>query len=131
MVRGPDAPLRWLLENHGSRGVGTPCFPWERFWLIKILDARDDLSYGFILPPTARRGLVRRTEDRDVVSRRRRSRGQNLRGLKPGVTRGEFEQRVADGTVAGCFSRGNAFPRRWMMFDSGRVHALGGGSVGI
>ncbi|MFO1460563.1 MAG: type I phosphomannose isomerase catalytic subunit [Verrucomicrobiota bacterium] len=122
--------LRWLLENHGSEVLGRPVSPGERFpWLIKILDARDDLSLQ-VHPPAHRAEALCGEPKTEMWYFAAADPGAKIYvGLKPGVTRGEFEQRVADGTVAGCFhvetpSRGDA-----MFVPSGRVHALGGGSV--
>jgi mannose-6-phosphate isomerase len=50
-------------------------------------------------------------------------------GLHCGVSRSEFERRTADGTVAECFHRIAVRPGDTMFLPSGRVHALGAGSV--
>ena len=50
-------------------------------------------------------------------------------GLKRGVTRAGFEEKIADGTVADCFHRIPVQPGDVMFLPSGRVHALGAGSV--
>ena len=122
--------LRWLLEHHGSEVLGHPVAPGERFpWLIKILDARDDLSLQ-VHPPASRAEALKGEPKTEMWYFAAAEPGSRIYvGLKPGVTREEFERRVADGTVAGCFhvetpSRGDA-----MFVPSGRVHALGGGSV--
>ncbi|MBL9172986.1 MAG: class I mannose-6-phosphate isomerase [Verrucomicrobiales bacterium] len=122
--------LRWLLEHHGAAVMGRPLSPGERFpWLIKILDARDDLSLQ-VHPPAHRAAALCGEPKTEMWYFAAVDPGSRIYvGLKPGVTRGEFEQRVADGSVADCFhvetpSRGDA-----MFVPSGRVHALGGGSV--
>lgn len=129
---GPFAgrTLRWLLEHHGAEVLGHPVAPGERFpWLIKILDARDDLSLQ-VHPPASRAAELRGEPKTEMWYFAAAEPGSRIYvGLKPGVTRDEFERRTADGTVAGCFhvetpSRGDA-----MFVPSGRVHALGGGSV--
>jgi mannose-6-phosphate isomerase len=52
-----------------------------------------------------------------------------LAGLKRGVSREEFERRVRDGTVAGCFHRVSVRAGDAMFLPSGRVHAIGAGLV--
>jgi len=48
-------------------------------------------------------------------------------GLKRGVTRSEFEQRIHSGTVADCFHRVDVRAGDAMFLPSGRVHAVGAG----
>jgi len=50
-------------------------------------------------------------------------------GLKRGVTRERFEQRIQTGTVAECFHRVAVRTGDAMFLPSGRVHALGAGLV--
>ena len=50
-------------------------------------------------------------------------------GLKKGVTPEEFEHKIGDGTVAECFHRHEVKKGDVMFLPSGRVHALGAGSV--
>ena len=50
-------------------------------------------------------------------------------GLKKGVSRAEFESKLARQTVAECFHRIPVKPGDAMFLPSGRVHALGAGTV--
>src|SRR5262249_1158134 len=50
-------------------------------------------------------------------------------GLKRGVTRKQFEQKVHSGTVAECFHRIPVKSGDTMFLPSGRVHAIGAGLV--
>jgi mannose-6-phosphate isomerase len=50
-------------------------------------------------------------------------------GLKQGVTRAEFERKIADGSVADCFHRLPVHAGDTMFLPSGRVHAIGDGLV--
>jgi len=50
-------------------------------------------------------------------------------GLKRGVTRAEFEQKISTGEVAGCFHRVPVKRGDAMFLPSGRVHAIGAGLV--
>jgi mannose-6-phosphate isomerase len=50
-------------------------------------------------------------------------------GLKRGMTRGEFEKRISDASVAECFHRVPVRAGDTMFLPSGRVHAIGAGLV--
>jgi mannose-6-phosphate isomerase len=50
-------------------------------------------------------------------------------GLRPGVTRTEFEERLKSGTVSDCFHRVPVRAGDAMFLPSGRVHAIGEGLV--
>lgn len=129
---GPFAgrDLRWLMETHGRDVLGRHVPPGERFpWLVKILDARENLSLQ-VHPPASKAAALRgesKTEmwyfaDTDPSAR-------IYVGLKPGVSRDEFQKRAADGTVADCFHIESPRMGDVMFVPSGRVHALGGGNV--
>ncbi len=126
--------LHWLVEHHakelfgetvGREGSAVPRFP----WLIKILDAQDKLSLQ-VHPPAeiaAELGGEPKTEMWYVAAAEP---GADIFvGLRNGVTRAEFERQTADGTVADCFHRIEVKPGDCMFLRSGRVHALGAGSV--
>jgi len=132
ITNGPLAgkDLHWLVANHADQlfGPGQPhpkVFP----WLIKILDAQDKLSLQ-VHPPAgiaAELGGEPKTEIWYVADAEP---GADIFvGLKRGVTRAEFERKTTDGTVADCFHRIEVKPGDCMFLRSGRVHALGAGSV--
>ncbi|HAM71711.1 MAG TPA: mannose-6-phosphate isomerase, partial [Verrucomicrobiales bacterium] len=50
-------------------------------------------------------------------------------GLKQGVTRAQFEEKIASGDVAECFHRHEVKAGDCMFLPSGRVHAIGAGNV--
>ena len=133
IANGPLAGrnLRWLMEQHGPDLLGASApGPAGRFpLLIKILDACDKLSLQ-VHPPAsvaARLGGEPKTEMWYVAEA---APGAELyAGLKPGVTRAEFERRVGDGSVEGCFHRVAVRAGDVMFLPSGRVHALGAGLV--
>jgi len=123
--------LHWLVTNHAAELFGQsvapppPHFP----WLIKILDAQDKLSLQ-VHPPAgiaAELGGEPKTEMWYVAAAAPEA--DIFAGLKRGVTRAEFERKTADGTVAECFHRIAVKPGDCMFLRSGRVHALGAGSV--
>lgn len=132
ITNGPLAgrDLRWLMEHYGADVLGRPTVPGERFpWLIKLLDAADDLSLQ-VHPPAhlaAELGGEPKTELWFVAAAEA---GAKLYvGLKRGVTRAEFERRLADGSVAASFHVLPVTAGDAMFVPSGRVHALGRGNV--
>ena len=122
--------LRWLMENHSADLLGEARPQGGRFpLLIKILDAQDKLSLQVHPPPAiaAELGGKPKTEMWYVAEA---APGAELYvGLKRGVTRAEFEQRIVAGTVAECFHRVSVRSGDAMFLPSGRVHALGAGLV--
>lgn len=122
--------LRWLMENHGARVLGNAHALNGRFpLLIKLLDAQEKLSLQ-VHPPAdkaAQLGGEPKTEMwyvADAVP------GAELYvGLKRGVTRADFERKIADGSVADCFHRVAVRAGDVMFLPSGRVHAIGAGLV--
>ncbi len=156
IANGPLAgrDLHWLVTNHAAELFGESCvrpanqppvaaggsqslltsvatsagerrFP----WLIKILDAQDKLSLQ-VHPPAeiaVKLGGEPKTEMWYVAAATPEA--DIFCGLKRGVTRADFERKTADGTVAECFHRIAVKPGDCMFLRSGRVHALGAGSV--
>ena len=132
VARGPlrGKTLHWLMEQCpgdllGSRDPTPARFP----LLIKIIDAQDTLSLQ-VHPPAsvaARLGGEPKTEMWYVA---RAEHGAELFvGLKKGVSRAEFERKLASQTVAECFHRIAVHEGDAMFLPSGRVHALGAGTV--
>lgn len=95
--------------------------------LIKVLDARDDLSIQ-VHPPAhlaASLGGEPKTEMWFIADCEP---GAKLYvGLKHGVTRGDFEKAIADGTVAACVHAISPAPGDSIFIPSGRLHAIGAG----
>ena len=107
-----------------GEGYGThPRFP----ILIKVLDARDDLSIQ-VHPPlhlAAELGGEPKTEMWFIADC---DPGAKLYvGLKQGVTRADFEQAIADGSVADCVHAIQPQPGDSIFIPSGRLHAIGAG----
>jgi mannose-6-phosphate isomerase len=122
--------LHWLMENHHAELLGEVSPVKERFpLLVKILDAQEKLSLQVHPPPgkAAELGGEPKTELWFIAQAEP---GAELYvGLKPGVTRFEFERKLRDGSVAECFHRLNVRSGDAMFLPSGRVHALGSGLV--
>jgi mannose-6-phosphate isomerase len=132
IARGPlqGKTLHWLMEQCpaellGPRRKMPPRFP----LLIKIIDARETLSLQ-VHPPPEKAALLEgepKTEMWYVVQAAPGA--EFFAGLKKGVSRAEFESKLARQTVAECFHRIPVKPGDAMFVPSGRVHALGAGTV--
>src|ERR1043166_8897965 len=122
--------LRWLMEEHTAELLGPARGTGGRFpLLIKILDAREKLSIQ-VHPPANMAGklggepktemwyIADATPEADLYV-----------GLNPGITRSQFEQAIAAGTVADCVPRLPVKPGDVMFLPSGRLHAIGAGNV--
>src|ERR1051325_8200816 len=97
--------------------------------LIKILDARETLSLQ-VHPPADRAAELKGEPKTELWYVAHADPGAELFvGLKRGVTRRQFEQKIASGNVAECFHHVPVKAGDAMFLPSGRVHALGGGLV--
>jgi mannose-6-phosphate isomerase len=132
IARGPlqGKTLHWLMELCpaellGPRRKMPPRFP----LLIKIIDARETLSLQVHPPPdkAAQLGGEPKTEMWYVVQAGPGA--EFFAGLKKGVSRAEFETKLSRQTVAECFHRIPVKPGDALFLPSGRVHALGTGTV--
>ena len=122
--------LRWLMEHHAEALLGLAPPPPHRFpLLIKILDAEEKLSLQ-VHPPAAKAAALGGEPKTEMWYIANAVPGAELYvGLKRGVSREEFEQKIALGTVAECFHRIPVRRGDVMFLPSGRVHALGAGLV--
>jgi len=132
IARGPlqGKTLHWLMELCpaellGPRRKMPPRFP----LLIKIIDARETLSLQVHPPPdkAAQLGGEPKTEMWYVVQAGPGA--EFFAGLKKGVSRAEFETKLSRQTIAECFHRIPVKPGDALFLPSGRVHALGAGTV--
>lgn len=132
VAEGPLAgrDLRWLMTQHSRELLGRDAAPGERFpWLIKLLDASDDLSLQ-VHPPAEKASTLNGEPKTELWYFADTRPGARIYvGLRQGVSREEFERRIADGTVAQCFHVHETKPGDVMFVPSGRVHALGGGNL--
>ncbi len=116
----------WTTHRESIFGSGFgnhPRFP----ILIKVLDARDDLSLQ-VHPPVhlaAELGGQPKTEMWFIADCEP---GASLYiGLKRGVTRAAFEQALARGSVADCVHAVKPLSGDSIFIPSGRLHAIGAG----
>ena len=123
--------LRWLMENHARELLGDAKPAGENRFplLIKILDAREKLSLQ-VHPPAGKAAELKGEPKTEMWFIADVAPGAELFvGLKRGVTRAEFEQKISDGSVADCFHRVPVRAGDAMFLPSGRVHAIGDGLV--
>lgn len=132
IANGPLAgkDLHWLIERCPEELFGPNHAAPLRFpLLIKLLDAADKLSLQ-VHPPAALAATLQGEPKTEMWYIADAAPGAELYvGLRRGVTRAEFEKKVADGTVADCFHRVKVRPGDAMFLPSGRVHAIGSGLV--
>jgi mannose-6-phosphate isomerase len=132
VANGPLAgkDLHWLMINHAAELLGSARSEGGRFpLLIKILDAQEVLSVQ-VHPPAEKAAALGGEPKTEMWYIAQAAPGAELYvGLKPGVTRAEFEQRLQAGTVADCIHRVSVRPGDAIFLPSGRVHALGAGLV--
>ena len=132
IANGPLAgkSLRWLMENHRQDILGASAAPTGPFpVLIKILDAQETLSVQ-VHPPAniaAQLGGEPKTEMWFITDATPQA--ELFAGLKCGITRDEFEQRITNGTVAEALHRVPVKAGDVMFLPSGRLHAIGAGNV--
>jgi mannose-6-phosphate isomerase len=132
ITNGPFAgkDLRWLMEHHAEELLGPARSQNGRFpLLVKILDAQDDLSLQVHPPAHKAAALGGEPKTEMWYFTQTTPLAQIYVGLKQGITPAEFERKVQDGTVAECFHRHTVKAGDGMFLPSGRVHALGAGSV--
>lgn len=133
IANGPLAgkDLRWLMENHAAEilGEAQPAAAGRFPLLCKILDAREKLSLQ-VHPPAAKAAELKGEPKTEMWYIADAVPGACLYvGLKHGVTRAEFEEKIVDGSVAECFHRIPVKAGDTMFLPSGRVHAIGDGLV--
>jgi mannose-6-phosphate isomerase len=133
IANGPLAgkDLRWLMENHAAEILGSakPAAAGRFPLLCKILDAREKLSLQ-VHPPASKAAELKGEPKTEMWFIADAAPDASLYvGLKHGVTRAEFEKKIADGSVADCFHRIPVKAGDTMFLPSGRVHAIGDGLV--
>jgi mannose-6-phosphate isomerase len=119
------------MEQHAPEILGRArAATGNRFPLLcKILDAREKLSLQ-VHPPASKARELNGEPKTEMWYIADATPGASLYvGLQPGVTRAQFEQKIADGTVAECFARIPVQAGDTMFLPSGRVHAIGDGLV--
>jgi mannose-6-phosphate isomerase len=130
IVNGPlvGKDLRWLMENHAKEVLGSAASLNGRYpLLVKIIDARQKLSLQ-VHPPADKAAELGGEPKTEMWVVTQTAPGAELFvGLRRGMTRQDFENRLKDGTLETCFHRIAVKPGDAVFLPSGRVHALGAG----
>ena len=116
----------WTHHRQDIFGVAEPA-PGRFPILLKILDARDDLSIQVHPPAKLAESLGGESKTEMWVIADRTPGAKLYVGLKRGVDRAAFERAIADGTLAGCVHAIEPQPGDSIFIPSGRLHAIGAG----
>lgn len=120
--------LHELWTNHREEIFGEGFQNHPRFpILIKVLDARDDLSIQVHPPANIAPTLGGEPKTEMWFIADCNSGAKLYVGLKSGVTRADFEKSITDGTVADCVHAIMPKPGDSIFIESGRLHAIGAG----
>ena len=129
IANGPLAgkDLRWLMQHHAQEILGDarPAVEGRFPLLCKILDAREKLSLQVHPPANKAKELNGEPKTEMWYIADAGPDASLYVGLKRGVTRAEFEKKIADGSVADCFHQIPVKAGDVMFLPSGRVHAIG------
>jgi len=132
IANGPLAghTLRWLMEHHRQAVLGTGAAPTGPFpLLVKILDAQETLSVQ-VHPPAAIAAALGGEPKTEVwLITDAKPDAVLYVGLKSGITHEDFEERIANGTVAEALHCVPVKTGDTMFLPSGRLHAIGAGNV--
>jgi mannose-6-phosphate isomerase len=120
--------LHELWQNHRQEIFGIDSTENSRFpILIKILDSSDDLSIQ-VHPPAHLAKQLNGEPKTEMWFIANAAPGSKLYiGLKQGVTRENFEQAIAEGTVADVVHSITPDHGDSIFIESGRIHAIGAG----
>jgi mannose-6-phosphate isomerase len=120
--------LHELWTGHREEIFGTGLPDSERFpILIKILDARDDLSIQ-VHPPVEKADELGGEPKTEMWFIADAAPGAKLYvGLKKDVTRADFEDAITNGTVESCVHAIHPQAGESIFIPSGRLHAIGAG----
>ena len=116
----------WTTRREQIFGTGCgnhPHFP----ILIKLLDARDDLSIQVHPPARLAAGLGGEPKSEMWFIAACDPGAKLYLGLQRGVTKADFEQAIARGTVAACVHVVRPRPGDSIFIPAGRLHAIGAG----
>lgn len=113
-----------VFGSHHSSNP-SPRFP----LLIKLLDARERLSVQ-VHPPAEHAVALNGEPKTECWYFLHASEGSSVyAGLKSGISRGEFEQALQNGTVEEMLHKAPAQTGESIFIPSGRIHAIGEGLV--
>lgn len=118
------------MEHSRQAVLGNSAAPAGSFpVLIKILDAQETLSVQVHPPARLAKELGGEPKTEMWFITHTMPEAALYVGLKNGVTRHDFEQHIATGTVADALHKVETKTGDCMMLPSGRLHAIGAGNV--
>jgi mannose-6-phosphate isomerase len=122
--------LRELMERHSAEIMG-PRWPAGKAFplLVKWLDCRERLSLQVHPPATVAKELGGEPKTENWFIAAAAPQAHLIVGLKPGVTRAQFEAAVAAGTAEACVNRFPVAAGDSVFVRSGTVHAIDGGNL--
>ncbi len=132
IANGPLAgrDLRWLMENHAEKLLGEISEHDERFpWLAKLLDANEDLSVQVHPPANIAPSLGGEPKTEAWHITQAEPSARLIAGLKSGTTSENFEARLGQPDFPSCLHEISAHEGNSIFIPSGRLHALGAGTV--
>ena len=129
-LKGKTLHELWLEHREEVFGSLHSSNPSPRFpLLIKLLDARERLSVQ-VHPPAEHAEALNGEPKTECWYFLHASKGASIyAGLKNGVSRGEFEQALQNGTVEEKLHKTAARTGESIFIPSGRIHAIGEGLV--
>jgi mannose-6-phosphate isomerase len=126
--RGKTLHELWVEKREEIFGDGLPDSP--RFPILaKLLDARETLSLQVHPPPEIAESLGGESKSELWYFAAADEGAEIFAGLRTGVRPTEFEQALADGTVAELVPRLAVKSGDSFFVPSGRLHAIGGGNL--
>ncbi len=132
IANGPLAglSLRWLMEEHADELLGDVPDRNGRFpWLAKLLDAEADLSVQVHPPAEIAPTLGGESKTEAWYIAHATARARIIAGLPENMTRDAFAERLSQPGFADCLHKLPAEANKALFIPSGRLHALGAGTV--
>jgi mannose-6-phosphate isomerase len=122
--------LRELIQRHAAEVMG-PRWPVDKPFpiLVKWLDCRERLSLQVHPPATVAPALGGEPKTENWFVAAAAPGAHLIVGLRPGVTRAQFEKAIGDGTLEECVNRVPVAAGDSVLVRSGQVHAIDGGNL--
>lgn len=122
--------LRWLMENHQGELLGDSPAKNGRFpWLAKLLDATADLSVQVHPPKAMAKILAGEPKTEAWFIAHAEPAARLIAGLPSDVTQTSFTERINQPNFDECLHALPAQADQAFFIPSGRLHALGEGTV--
>ena len=132
IANGPLAglSLRWLMEEHADKLLGDVPDRNGRFpWLAKLLDAEADLSVQVHPPAEIATTLGGESKTEAWYIAHAAAKARIIAGLPENMTRDAFAERLGQPGFTDCLHELTAEANKALFIPSGRLHALGAGTV--